>query len=175
MPMDLDAFKSVYDKWVEEYEADYRAKNFDKAVKNYPLIESDDIPWTHYSGQPSDQTFALATSGGLYLKESQPPFDTESIHGDPSFRELPKTLRTQDVGFAHAHYDHGLAEEDINVIFPIQRFVELENDGIIGKLTDTHYSFSYVNDVVTLITKSIPDFISRIKAAKVDVLFLVPV
>lgn len=175
MPMDIDAFKSVYDKWVEEYEADYRANNFDKAVKNYPLIESDDIPWTPYSGRPSDQTFALATNGGLYLKDSQASFDTESIHGDPSFRELPKTMRTRDVGITHAHYDHGLAEEDINVIFPIQRFVELENEGIIGKLTDTHYSFSYVNDAVTLITKSIPDFISRIKAAKVDVLFLVPV
>jgi len=53
--------------------------------------------------------------------------------------------------------------------------VELENEGIIGKLTDTHYSFSYVNDAVTLVTETVPKFIAQIKAAGVDVLFLVPV
>ncbi|MGD9306694.1 MAG: glycine/sarcosine/betaine reductase selenoprotein B family protein, partial [Desulfobacterales bacterium] len=133
------------------------------------------IPWTAYNGQPSNQTFALVTSGGLYLKDSQPPFDTESIHGDISFREIPKTVRQHDIGIAHAHYDHSLAEQDINTVFPIQRFIELENEGIIGKLTDTHYSFSYVNDVVSFVTETVPEFISRIKAAGVDVLFLVPV
>jgi hypothetical protein len=76
---------------------------------------------------------------------------------------------------AHKHYDHSLAEQDFNIVFPVQRFVELENEGIIGKLTDTHYSFSYVNDAVSLATKTAPKFISDIKAARVDVLFLLPV
>jgi D-proline reductase (dithiol) PrdB len=144
-------------------------------VKKYPLIAPDDIPWPAYNGQPSNQTFALVTSGGLYLRDSQPPFDTESIHGDISFRELPKTVRQQDIGIAHLHYDHSPAEQDMNIVFPIQRFVELEKEGIIGKLTDTHYSFSYVNDAVSLVTQTVPKFIARIKAAGVDVLFLVPV
>ena len=52
---------------------------------------------------------------------------------------------------------------------------QLENDGIIGKLTDTHYSFSYVNDAVSLVRETVREFISRIKADGVDVLFLVPV
>jgi hypothetical protein len=42
-------------------------------------------------------------------------------------------------------------------------------------LTETHYSFSYVNDAVSLATETVPKFISDIKAAGVDVLFLVPV
>ncbi|MGD8765454.1 MAG: glycine/sarcosine/betaine reductase selenoprotein B family protein [Desulfobacteraceae bacterium] len=175
MPIDLDAFKTAYEKWVEESLPDYRAGNMKEIVKKYPFIAPDDIPWTACNGQPSNQTFALVTSGGLYLKDSQPPFDTESIHGDISFREIPKTVRQHDIGIAHAHYDHSLAEQDINTVFPIQRFIELENEGIIGKLTDTHYSFSYVNDVVSFVTETVPEFISRIKAAGVDVLFLVPV
>ena len=73
------------------------------------------------------------------------------------------------------HYDHSLAEQDMNIVFPIQRFVELEKEGIIGKLTDTHYSFSYVNDAVSLVTDTVPKFIARIKAAGVDALLLVPV
>jgi glycine/betaine/sarcosine/D-proline reductase family selenoprotein B len=175
MPVYLDAFKTAYEKWVRESLPDYMAGNMKEIVKKYPFIRPDDIPWTTYNGQPSNQTFALVTSGGLYLRDSQPPFDTESIHGDVSFREIPKTVRQQDIGLAHLHYDHSLAEQDMNIVFPIQRFVELEKEGIIGKLTDIQYSFSYVNDAVSLVAKTIPKFISRIKAAGVDVLFLVPV
>ena len=132
--------------------------------KEVPFVVPDDIPWTPYNGEPSEQTFALVTSGGLYLKDSQPAFDTESIHGDPSFREIPKTVRQEDIGIAHAHYDHSLAEQDINIIFPLQRLIELEKEGIIGKVTDTHYSFSYVNDVVSPGHETMPKIISRIKA-----------
>ena len=175
MPIKLDQFKLAYDKWVEESLPDYQAGNMEEIVKRYPFVVPDDVPWTSYKGRPSEQTFALITSGGLYLKDRQPPFDTVSIHGDTSFREIPKSVRQQDLGIAHAHYDHTLAEQDINVIFPIQRFLELENEGIIGKVAETHYSFSYVNDVVTLVTETVPRVISRIVAEGVDILFLVPV
>lgn len=175
MPFDLNTFKAAYEKWVAESLPDFRQHKMDEIVKKYPFVISDDIPWTPYSGKPAEQTFALVTSGGLFLKDSQPPFDTESIHGDTSYREIPRTVRPEDLNFSHAHYDHSLAQQDVNTIFPIQRFIELEKEGVIGKLTRTHYSFSYVNDVVTLITKTIPKFIDRIRAAGVDVLFLVPV
>jgi len=175
MPIDLDKFKFAYDKWVADSLPDYRAGNMKEIVKHYPLIAPDDIPWTPYRGRFAEQALALVTSGGLYLKDSQPAFDTESIHGDPSFREIPKTVRPDELGIAHAHYDHALAEQDINTIFPLERFVELENDGVIGRLADTHFSFSYVNDVVTLLTETAPALIRRLKADKIDVLFLVPV
>ena len=175
MTIDLDKFKPAYEKWVEESMPDYLAGNIKDVVKRYPLIVSEDVPWTAYSGSPSEQTFAIATTGGLYLKDRQPPFDTVSIHGDPSLREIPRTVRPDALGIAHAHYDHSLVEQDINVIFPIQRFLELERENIIGRVADTHYSFSYVNDVVSLVTETVPKLIARVKAAKVDVLFMVPV
>lgn len=175
MGIDLESFKPAYKKWVEESLPDYQRGNFKEIIKKYPLIVSDGVPWTPYRGQPSEQTFALVTSGGLYLKDNQPPFNTDSIHGDPSFREIPRTVRQEELGIAHAHYDHALAEQDINTIFPIHRLNELEKDGLVGKVADTHYSFSYVNDVVTLVTNTVPRFLSQIKARGVDVLLLVPV
>jgi D-proline reductase (dithiol) PrdB len=175
MPIDLEKFKTAYEKWVEESLPDYQAGNMKEILKKYPSIVSQDVPWTPYKGQPSEQTFALITSAGLYLKDSQPPFDTVSIHGDISFREIPRAIRQENLGIAHAHYDHSLVEQDFNVVFPVQRFIELEKENIIGKLADTHYSFSYVNDVVGLVSQAIPKLLSRIKAASVDVLFLVPV
>ena len=86
MPIDLEKFKPEYEKWVEESLPDYRAGKTKEIVKKYPLIVSDGVPWTPYRGQPSEQNFALVTSGGLYLKDSQQSFDTVSIHGDPSIR-----------------------------------------------------------------------------------------
>ena len=51
----------------------------------------------------------------------------------------------------------------------------MEKEKIIGRLAETNYSFGYVNDAVTLVKKTIPELISRIKAQAIDVLFLVPV
>lgn len=175
MPFDFIKFKAAYDKWVKESLPDYQAGKMDEIVKKYPFVVPDDIPWTPYKGKPSEQTFALITSGGLFIKESQPAYDTVSIHGDTSFRELPKTLKQKDIGIAHRHYDHSLAEQDINIIFPLQRFIELEKEKIIGRLAKTNYSVGYVNDVVTLVEKTVPELIMRIKAQAIDVLFLVPV
>jgi D-proline reductase (dithiol) PrdB len=175
MPIDIEKFKPAYEKWVKESLPDYQAGNMKEIIKKYPFIISDGIPWTPYKGQASEQTFALVTSGGLYLKEHQPPFDTVSIHGDTSFREIPKNVLQKELAIAHSHYDHSLAEQDINIIFPIHRLIEMEKENIIGKVAETHYSFSYVNDVVTLVTGTIPEFLSRIRAEGVDVLLLVPV
>ena len=59
MPIDIDAFKPAYKKWVEESLPDYRAGNMKEIIKKYPLIAPDDIPWTAYKGQPSNQTFTF--------------------------------------------------------------------------------------------------------------------
>jgi len=175
MSVNLENFKAAYDKWAKESLADYQAGNMKEIVKRYPFIESTNIPWTPYTGLPSDKTFSLITSGGLFLKDRQPAFDTRSIHGDTSFREIPRTARQTDLDIAHAHYDHSLAKEDVNIIFPLERFLELEAEGIVGKVAEMHYSFSYVNDVATLIDETIPELLARIKAQGVDALFMVPV
>jgi len=86
MPIDIDKFKAAYTRWVEESLPAFKAGKIQEAVKNYPLIVSEDVPWTLYKGSPSEQTIALVTSGGLYIRGRQSPFDTVSIHGDPSFR-----------------------------------------------------------------------------------------
>ena len=171
----LQEFQKKYQAWVEDSLEEFKAQKMDRIVRNYPFLTYPDIPWTPFAGQAKDHKFALLTSGGLYLKGSQPPFDTESIHGDPGFREIPKTVRQEDLGISHAHFDHRLAEEDINTIFPIQRFVELEQEGEIGSLAATNYSFGYVNDVVPLVEESAPLLVESLREQGVTALFAVPV
>jgi glycine/betaine/sarcosine/D-proline reductase family selenoprotein B len=175
MPFDIEKCKTDYDNWVETYRKDFEAGKTKEAVKHYPFVVSEDVPWTPFTGDPSEKTFALITSGGLYLKETQPAFEPETIEGDSSFREIPKTVRFEEIGIAHGHYDPGLAEQDLNTIFPIRHFIDLEKDGTIGRLAGTHYSFSYVNDVVALLTESAPKVLHRVREEGVDALFLVPV
>ena len=67
MPLDLDAYKPAYEKWVAESLADYRAGDMKEIIKKYPFITPDDIPWTAYSGQPSNQTFALVTLSLIHI------------------------------------------------------------------------------------------------------------
>jgi D-proline reductase (dithiol) PrdB len=175
MPIDLAEFEREYEKWVDESLPDYQAGKMAEIVKRYPLISPHDVPWTPYRGESSGQTIAVVTSGGLYLKDSQPPFETASIHGDPSIRYLPKSILQEEIGISHAHFDHTLAEQDINIIFPVHRLLELEGEGVIGSLAETLYSVSYVNNVVPLVKKVVPELISRLERDKVDVLLLVPV
>jgi hypothetical protein len=73
MPIDLEAFKVAYKKWVAEGLAEFQAGNVLEVVKRYPLIVSEDVPWTAYRVKASEQAIDLITSGGLYLKGSQPP------------------------------------------------------------------------------------------------------
>ncbi len=174
MTFDLEKFKFAYEKWVQESLSDFQKGNLKEIVKKYPFIISDDIPWTSFQGPAEEKTFALVTSGGFFLQKSQNPFETKSIHGDPSFREIPKTVQAKDLAIAHTHYDHSFVDQDPNVIFPFQRLLDLEKDNSIGGVAETHYSFSYVNNVVELISNSIPRLISRIRAEKVDALILVP-
>jgi D-proline reductase (dithiol) PrdB len=173
--VEIGEFREAYEKWVAESETAYRAGEITEIMKKYPFVTPDDIPWTPYRGRPSEQKIALVTSGGLYMKASQTPYNTSTIHGDPSFREIPRTARHEDLAIAHPHYDHSMAEQDINVIFPLERLIELEAEGIICRVADTHYSLGYANDVIPLVTRTIPELIRRFREQAVDVLLLVPV
>jgi hypothetical protein len=123
MSFNLEKFRTDYGKWVEKHLADFEAGKTDNAVKEYPLVVSEDIPWTPFTGKASKKTFALVSSGGLYVKENQPAFETASIHGDASFREIPRDVPYPDLGIAHGHYDQRLAEQDLTTIFPLEHFI----------------------------------------------------
>jgi len=168
-------WKDRYETWAEESLDDWNAGKKMEVLENYPFMVFEDTPWTPFSGRASDHRFALITSGGLYLQGKQDPFGTESIHGDPSFREIPQEVTQKEIGIAHPFYDHRFVEEDINCIFPISHFIELEKQGIIGGLAKTHYSFTYVNNIIPLVEEAAPEVIKGLAHQGVDALFLVPV
>jgi hypothetical protein len=104
------------------------------------------IPWNPVNRPLSQSRFGLVTSGGLYHREHEPPFDLERERreptwGDPSFRTLPVDISQEEVGVAHHHIHPNDLLQDMNILLPIQRFHELAQAGRIGGMADHAYSF----------------------------------
>jgi D-proline reductase (dithiol) PrdB len=103
------------------------------------------IPWTPMSNPLSQTTVALVTSAGISLK-SDPPFDMERekrepLWGDRSFRMIPRGTTEKDIDVNHIHINTTYIKQDINVILPLTRMGDFEQEKIIGHLALTAYSF----------------------------------
>lgn len=117
-------------------------------IRRYHIPETEfkgDIPWTPMATPLNHATLALVTTAGVSLK-SDPPFDMERekrepTWGDRSFRMIPRETTAQDVTVNHLHINTGYILQDINVMLPLARMAEFEQEGLIGRLAPTSYSF----------------------------------
>ena len=103
------------------------------------------IPRTPLAKPLSRTTLALVTSAGISLK-TDPPFDMErekkeAVWGDRSYRAIPRGTTEKDIEVNHLHINTNYIKRDINVILPLARMEEFEQEKIIGRLAPTSYSF----------------------------------
>ena len=103
------------------------------------------IPWTPMKKALGQTTLALVTSAGISLR-TDPPFDMgrekrEAIWGDRSYRAIPRGTTEKDIEVNHLHINTNDIQQDINVMLPLARMAEFEQEKIIGRLTPTAYSF----------------------------------
>jgi D-proline reductase (dithiol) PrdB len=137
------------------------------------------IPWTPLDKSISKTTFTLMTSAGISMK-SDPPFDMEGekaepAWGDPSYREIPKTATERDIEVNHLHVNTAYIKQDINVMLPLARFQEFEQESLIGKLAPTCYSFyGYQLDPTTLLNETMPQVADRMRQENVEAVLLTP-
>lgn len=104
------------------------------------------IPWTPLSLPLDRSTFGLVTSGGLYQREIEKPFDLERekrepTWGDPTYRRIPAGIRQSEIGVSHLHLNPRDVLEDFNILLPIHRFQDLAAEGRIAGLGKFSYSF----------------------------------
>ena len=133
-------------------------------------------PWTQLAIPVNQAKFALVTTGGFYV-EGQEPFETDGPEnqGDWSFRAIPKDTTRDQIHVSHIHYDLSGPREDINCVFPLDRFAELEREGVIGSLADTNYSFmGFIQRPDLLVSETAPEVARRLKEDGVDAVFLTP-
>ena len=146
--------------------------------------ETSTTPFTPLSKPLNRTRFALLTTGGLYLKSKQQPFDMEREErepdwGDPSYRVLPRDIRQGEVAVVHKHYNPADIEEDFNILLPVHRFLELEAAGEIGSLAHSSYSVmgyqGHPGPEWRLWQEQYgPEMLARMKAEGVEAVLLTP-
>jgi len=131
-----------------------------------------DAPFTPMKKTLQESRISLISSCGFYQKD-QSPFNP--IKNDLTFREIPTNVDLSELRISHNFYDSTDAKRDMNCVFPIERFRELENEGFIGAFVSPAYSFmGRIFMRRELQDQMIPSFIKKFMESKVDALFLVP-
>ena len=65
--------------------------------------------------------------------------------------------------------------EDVNLVFPLTRFNELVDDGVVGSLASVHYSFMGAGLLPQAYEASAAQVAGMLKQDNVDAVFLTPV
>jgi D-proline reductase (dithiol) PrdB len=152
-----------------------------KTMQAWMKRESPDpIPWTPMARPLRSARLSIVSSAGLALHGDR-PFDTDGERrnpwwGDPTHREIPAGTRTGDVQVGHLHIDARTVEKDLDAVMPLARAAELVDEGVVGGLAPTHYSFmGYLLKPEEFLRTSVPAMIERMQSEDVGAVLLVPV
>ena len=124
------------------------------------------------SGPPlSQRRVAIVSSAGLVVR-GESPFRGR----DPDYRAIPAATRPAELLTSHIsiNFDRTGFQEDWNVVFPLDRLIELAAEGIIGSLAETHYSFMGATDPVEMEPHA-RELAGRLKQDSVGAVILSPV
>ena len=137
---------------------------------NLPLPEYDSTPWARPSKPLRQMRIAIISTAGVGLR-GEPPY---GFAGE--YRVLPGDIEDVDIALNHVsiNFDRTGFQQDVNVVFPLQRLKELAQAGKIGSVADYHYSFMGATDP-TRMEESAAQVAELLKQDGVDGAILVPV
>ncbi len=148
--------------------------------RNLAAEREDPVPWTPLAKPLLECRLALVTTAGISVEGLEPPFDAERerrepMWGDPSFRRIPRDVRQEQIVASHLHINNRDILADVNVVLPVQRFLELESRGVIGSLAPTNYSFmGYQMNTGEWRERYAPEVAALMKQEAVDAALLTP-
>jgi len=120
-----------------------RLTDFSDTERQHHLDKIRDLP--DFGGTPyvpgppvAQRRVALVTTAGVHVRGSR-PFDS----GAADYRVIPADTPAGEVIMSHVsvNFDRTGFQEDINVVFPLERLHALQADGVIGSVAAFHYSF----------------------------------
>ncbi len=145
-----------------------------------------DAPFAPLLKPLHEATVALFGSGAIYRDDQDPYYPAELTYEQavrdvrkaterfPSLRVIPAETPEERLRVGHVAYDIRAAQKDINVIFPLTRFRELAQDGVIGALAQRNYSYHGLTNIPRLMQESAPQWAQMLKDDGVDAVFLTP-
>ncbi len=98
------------------------------------------MPFTPFDGELSKANIAIVSAAGVHRKD-QEAFNIADELGDLTYRVMDQEVAGSDLMVTHHHYDHADADQDINVVFPIDVLKELVDEGFIGGIAHKHVGY----------------------------------
>ncbi|MEM7541569.1 MAG: glycine/sarcosine/betaine reductase selenoprotein B family protein [Pseudomonadota bacterium] len=124
------------------------------------------------TGKPlTARRVAIISTAGLQ-RRGEKPFSL----GASDYRVIPSDLPASDLVMSHvsSNFDRNGFQEDVNVVFPIERLRELANEGVIGSVAEFHYSFMGATDPNDM-AETVDQLAPILKNDGVDAVLLAPV
>ncbi len=131
------------------------------------------VPFTPFERELAKSTIAIVTAGGVHLR-NQEPFNIADELGDLSFRIIPPDVDSSQLMVTHHHYDHADADEDINVLFPVDVLRDLEAEGFIGGVARKHVGYmGYTMQLKAMYEGTAPEIANEIdRGSRADAVVL---
>lgn len=120
----------------------------------------------------SEMKIALITTAGLHFRG-----DEQYRGADASYRAIPSDEDTNNLIMSHVsvNYDRSGFQDDVNVVFPLDRFRELADEGVIGSIASVHYSFMGGGLMPDAYETSVRVLAEHLRRDGVDAVFITPV
>lgn len=131
------------------------------------------VPFTPLDRDLAKATVALVTAAGVHRKD-QEPFNIADELGDLTFRIIGGDDPGSELMVTHHHYDHADADQDINVVFPLDLLRELAGEGFIGGVAKEHVGYmGYTMQLKLMYEQTAPAIAQHIdRKSKADVIVL---
>jgi D-proline reductase (dithiol) PrdB len=119
----------------------------------------------------SQSTIGIFTSAGVQLRSDSMLAETNDL----SYRLIDRDTPYPELTIAHQTPVRTWALDDLNVAFPRDRLIELEAEGVIGKLAPQAVSMvGSISKFTELIESTVPRIKAEFDAQGVDLVFLFP-
>ena len=157
-----------------EFSGKFRSWNGNENLSNYPFVDNTYAPFTPLQRALPMMNLGLISSAGAYIDGTE-PFDLDAKDGDLNFREFPIEVEAEDFLYAAKGYDPAAIKEDRNVQIPIERLLEYEANGVIGKLNNVWWSLSpWIPNAALVASELAPQIAERLEAYEVHAALLIP-
>lgn len=87
----------------------------------------------------AQRRIAIITTAGLHVLSDEPYSEPTAA----DYHVIPADVSTSELVMSHysTNFDRSGFQQDVNVVFPIERLKDLAAEGLIGSVANYHYSF----------------------------------
>jgi D-proline reductase (dithiol) PrdB len=150
-----------------------RASTYEQYAAEYTYQQTEPTPWTPLHRRLKDCKAVIVTTAGLRLK-TQHEYDLDRGRGSSDVREISINAQRADLAFDFTNYDPREAEKDLNVIVPIDRMKELVDEGSLGGLCESFFSFFGLCPNVASLQQSAQRVVEKLRRYEADIAFVFP-